>query len=167
MEDLTYKQKEILECVKKFISDHGYPPTVREICKLQNIVSPATIQNHLNKLEEKKYIKRDPKRNRAIEILVNNDNIVSIPLLNNNEFIFVPSFMVDYNKDYYGYIMDYNSCENNIFINDIIIIEKQKNYNIGDIIVYIDNSLVVLEKAKDNHIKKIVGKVSYLYRKIK
>ena len=59
MEKLTEKQAEILECIKKFIASRGYPPTVREICKIKNIASPATVQVHLNKLQDKKYISQE------------------------------------------------------------------------------------------------------------
>ena len=45
MEKLTEKQAEILECIKKFIASRGYPPTVREICKIKNIASPAFLNS--------------------------------------------------------------------------------------------------------------------------
>ena len=59
MEKLTKKQDEILDCIKEFIADHGFPPTVREICRIKNLSSPSTVQMHLNSLVDKGYIKKD------------------------------------------------------------------------------------------------------------
>ena len=111
MEILTKKQGEILDFIKVYVANHGYPPTVREIAKKLKVNSPATIHSHLNKLVEKKYIKKDDSKNRAIELLVDNEylnkneSIVSIPLLGNikaglpieaientNDFFDVPSY---------------------------------------------------------------------------
>ena len=68
MSNLTKRQEDILKYIKKYIVSHGYPPTVREIGTALNISSPATIHAHLNKLVEKKYIKKDKSKNRAIEL---------------------------------------------------------------------------------------------------
>ena len=87
MEKLTKRQHDILQTLKKFIANHGYPPTVREIGKELDLNSPATTHFHLNKLEEKGYIKKDDSKNRALELLVPNeyltkdDEVVSIALL--------------------------------------------------------------------------------------
>ena len=89
MEKLTTKQKETLQTLKKFIAKHGYPPTVRELCKELDLNSPATIHFHLKKLAEKGYIKKASSKNRTIELLVNNeyadkrDNVIDVALLGN------------------------------------------------------------------------------------
>ena len=170
MEKLTEKQAEILECIKKFIASRGYPPTVREICKIKNIASPATVQVHLNKLQDKKYIKRDPKINRTIEILDNDyfydDDLVKVPFINKNNFIEIPSTFVRRNKDYYAYIMENDLKEKNVLKNDILIIQRQKSFNINDIVVYMDDLGVKIEIASNTSKKDIVGKVTGLYRKM-
>ena len=87
MEELTKRQEDTLNVIKKFIADHGYPPTVREIGKILNLSSPATIQVHLNCLADKGYISKGDNRNRTIELKVENEFIkkddlaVNIPLL--------------------------------------------------------------------------------------
>ena len=87
MEKLTSKQDLILKEIKKYMAKRGYPPTVRELCKLADLKSTATIQSHLDNLQEKGYIRKDKEKNRTIELLVPNeyedksDNVVSIPLL--------------------------------------------------------------------------------------
>ena len=73
MESLTKKQAEVLNFIKKYLVSKGYPPTVREIGKALNLNSPATVHTHLNKLEEKGYIKKDNFKNRTIELLVKNE----------------------------------------------------------------------------------------------
>jgi len=87
MEKLTKKQEEILSYVKEYIANHKYPPAIREICKGVGLSSPATVHTHLNKIEEKGYIKKDDCKNRTIELLVDNEfipkeeSIVSVALL--------------------------------------------------------------------------------------
>ena len=73
MENLTKKQDRVLKYVKKFMVSHGYPPTVREICKELGFSSPATAHSHLVTLQEKGYIRKGGSKNRAIELLVNNE----------------------------------------------------------------------------------------------
>jgi repressor LexA len=68
--DLTKRQREIFDFIKNYLSDHGYPPTVREIGKALGLTSPSTVHAHLSKLEELGIVKRDPTKPRAIEVLV-------------------------------------------------------------------------------------------------
>ena len=73
IEILTKRQEEILSYLKSYIVSHGYPPTVREIGKALGISSPATIHAHLSNLEQKGYIRKDGSKNRALELLVENE----------------------------------------------------------------------------------------------
>ena len=66
---ISEKQTAILEYIKKEILSRGYPPAVREICSAVGLNSPATVHSHLNALESKGYIRRDPPKPRAIEII--------------------------------------------------------------------------------------------------
>ena len=87
MANLTKRQEEILTYIKEYMVSHGYPPTVREIGKDLGVSSPATIHSHLSKLVEKGFIKKDGSKNRAIELLVENEfankdeDVVEVPLL--------------------------------------------------------------------------------------
>lgn len=65
---LTARQKEVLEYIDENLREKGYPPSVREIAKALGLTSPATVHNHLNTLEDKGYIKRDPTKPRAMEV---------------------------------------------------------------------------------------------------
>ena len=62
-------EKEILDCIRKFLHDKGYPPSVREICTAVGLKSSSSVHAYLNKLEEKGFIKRNPTKPRAIDIL--------------------------------------------------------------------------------------------------
>ena len=68
-QDLSQRQSEILEFIKKEIRQKGYPPSVREIGDAVKLMSSSTVHGHLQTLEEKGYIRRDPTKPRAIEIL--------------------------------------------------------------------------------------------------
>ncbi len=85
---LTAKQTEILEYLKACIIEKGYPPAVREICAAVKLKSTSSVHAHLASLEEKGYIRRDPTKPRAIEILDDDFNLtrrelVNVPILGN------------------------------------------------------------------------------------
>ena len=89
---ISAKQREILEVIKAEILNRGYPPTVRELCDACNLKSTSSIHSHLETLEKNGYIKRDPSKPRAIEIVDDNFNITalkvgvtSITLLTSND----------------------------------------------------------------------------------
>ena len=68
-EVLTARQREILDFLRKMLHEKAYPPTVREIGLAIGLSSSSTVQNHLNTLERKGYIRRDPAKSRAIELV--------------------------------------------------------------------------------------------------
>ena len=81
--NITPKQKEILEYIKDQILTRGFPPAVREICEAVNLKSTSSVHSHL---EKNGYIRRDPTKPRAIEILDDNFNLtrremVNIPII--------------------------------------------------------------------------------------
>jgi len=65
---LTARQQQILEIIDQHIAEHGYPPSVREIGKAIGLTSPSSVQNHLNRLNELGYLRRDPIKPRALEV---------------------------------------------------------------------------------------------------
>ena len=66
---ISKKQEEILEYIKSQILMRGFPPAVREICEAVNLKSTSSVHSHLETLEKNGYIRRDPTKPRAIEIL--------------------------------------------------------------------------------------------------
>lgn len=85
-EDLSQRERDILFYLMQQIQLKGYPPTVREICEELNIKSTSTVHGSLEKLENKGYIRKDPTKPRAIEILSNSEDI----FLNKKKTIDVP-----------------------------------------------------------------------------
>jgi len=67
--DLTKRQQEIFDFVKKYSASHGYPPTVRDIGKAVGLASSSTVHAHLSNLEKVGLLRRDPSKPRAIELL--------------------------------------------------------------------------------------------------
>ncbi|MBR2122445.1 MAG: transcriptional repressor LexA [Lachnospiraceae bacterium] len=85
---ITEKQKEILEYIKEIILSRGYPPTVREICEKVSLKSTSSVHSHLETLEKNGFIRRDPTKPRAIEIVDDSfqmvrTEMVSIPVIGN------------------------------------------------------------------------------------
>ncbi len=83
---LSKIQKQIFDYVKESINDRGYPPAVREICEAVSLKSTSSVHSHLETLEEKGYIRRDPTKPRAIEIIddcfqLTRREVVRVPLL--------------------------------------------------------------------------------------
>ena len=83
---ISAKQKEILEYIKGEILSKGYPPAVREICEAVDLKSTSSVHSHLETLEKNGYIRRDPTKPRAIEILDDDFNltrreVVNVPIV--------------------------------------------------------------------------------------
>ena len=88
MRELTKRQSEIFEYIKQTVHSKGYPPSVREIGEAVGLASSSTVHGHLSRLEEKGYIKRDPTKPRAIEIVseqlgdtLNMEETIHVPVI--------------------------------------------------------------------------------------
>jgi repressor LexA len=68
-ENLNPRQREILDFLSIHAQSHAYPPTVREIGHAVGLSSSSTVQNHLNTLEQRGYIRRDPTKSRTVEVV--------------------------------------------------------------------------------------------------
>ena len=79
---ITKKQQEILDYIKNEIINRGFPPAVREICEAVNLKSTSSVHSHLETLEKNGYIRRDPTKPRAIEIVDDNFNLVRREVVN-------------------------------------------------------------------------------------
>src|SRR5699024_9410757 len=74
MQKLSKRQQMIFDFIKSEVEVKGYPPSVREIAKAVGLASSSTVHGHLERIENKGYIRRDPTKPRAIEILDQSDN---------------------------------------------------------------------------------------------
>ena len=172
MEQLTKRQEDILKALMKFMAKHGYPPTVREIGTMLNLSSPATTHFHLNKLEEKGYIRKNEAKNRALELLVPNEylekdeQVVDIPLLGKvtagspieaievpDEYFSEPAAMINSKKEMFSLRVSGESMINvGIYDGDIIIVERKNTANNGEKVVAMteDNEVTVKTYYKEN-----------------
>ena len=69
MKTLTEKQEFIFDCIKDFIKENEYSPSIRELCEIANLKSPASVFSHLVKLRDKGYITYVDGKNRTIRII--------------------------------------------------------------------------------------------------
>lgn len=174
-DDLTQKQVEILLYIKNEIQRQGYPPAVREICKGVNLRSTSTVHGHLEKLESKGYIRKDPTKPRAIEILDQKDDFllahkktVDIPILgkvtagapilaveNIEDTYPVPIEMVEGHDVFILKIQGESMIDAGILDGDMVLVQEQKQANNGEIVVaMIDDEATVKKFYKeDNRIR--------------
>lgn len=166
MEQLTKRQNEILQYIKRFWASNNYPPTVREIGKELRLSSPATIHFHLTKLEEKGYIKKGGAKNRAIELLVPNEfadlenGLVNVPLLGKitagspieaiempDEYFALPVNLIPAKKEIFTLKVSGESMINvGIYDGDIVIVERCNVAHNGDTVVALtDNNEATLK----------------------
>lgn len=159
---ITAKQQEILEYIKSQILNKGYPPAVREICEAVHLKSTSSVHSHLETLEKNGYIRRDPTKPRAIEIVDDGFNlsrreIVNIPVVG-TVTAGQPILAVENIEGYFPLLSeDMPNTETfmlkvkgesminvGIFDGDQIIVQKQPIAENGDIIVaLLDDSVTV------------------------
>lgn len=162
------KQTEILDFIKKEICDKGYPPSVREICNAVGLKSTSTVHGHLERLEKKGFIRRDPTKPRAIEILDeyhSKKEIVNLPIVGkvtagqpilaveNIEDVFpVPMDFIKSNCDTFILrVQGESMIEAGIHDNDYLIVEQRPTAENGDIVVaLIDDSATVKTFYKED-----------------
>lgn len=146
---ITNRQLEVLDFLKRYIANNGYPPTIREVAAGLNFKSPSSAQDHLKSLVLNGLITMDKQKSRTIELLVqneyfkNNDATVKVPVLNNSydvvnkEYIEIPTFMLNgydsknlyiFKKDSSYYIV--NSTLK--FVSKPSLIIKSGNFTIED-----------------------------------
>ena len=168
---ITKKQEEILEYIKDQIMNRGFPPAVREICEAVNLKSTSSVHAHLETLEKNGYIRRDPTKPRAIEILDDNFNMVRRELVNvpvvgrvaagepilateNVESYFpVPAEYVPKNPTFMLTVKGDSMINAGIFSGDHLLIEQKSTAENGEIIVALldDSATVKTFYKEDGH----------------
>lgn len=78
---LSKKEQEVLDCILESITKFGYPPSVRDICKIVGLSSSSSVQHYMVSLEEKGYIRRDPAKPRALETRTFNTDVIRVPII--------------------------------------------------------------------------------------
>lgn len=149
---LSTRQLEILDMIKKEIAKKGYPPSVREIGEAVGLTSSSTVHNHLNILEQKGFIRRDPTKPRAIEVLdLENElqkKIVHVPIIgrvtagepilaveNIEDYFPIPSDLIKADAVFMLRVQGESMVEAGILNGDYILVRQQQTANNGDIVV--------------------------------
>ena len=166
---ITSKQKEILEYIKETILKKGYPPTVREICEAVRLKSTSSVHSHLETLERNGFIRRDPTKPRAMEILddmfgLTRREMVQIPMIgtvtagqpilaeeNIEDYFPVPADLLPNTQTFMLRIKGNSMINAGIFDGDRVIVERTPTAENGDIVVaLIDDSATVKRFYKED-----------------
>ncbi len=169
-EDLNDSQIQILHFIKNQIKQKGYPPSVREICKGVDLKSTSTVHRHLERLETKGYIRRDPTKPRAIEILDNSDDnlfspkkTVDIPIIGKvtagepilavehiEDTFPVPIELAERGSLFMLRVQGDSMIEAGILDGDYVIVKQQNDAINGDIVIaLLDNEATVKRFFKE------------------
>jgi repressor LexA len=172
MSKLSKRQQEILNFIKKEVQEKGYPPSVREIGEAVGLASSSTVHGHLLHLESKGYIRRDPTKPRAIEILdaeetvnIPKSNVVNVPVIgkvtagqpitaieNIEEYFPLPDrFFSPDDNIFMLEVMGDSMIEAGILDGDLVVVRQQQTANNGDIVVAMteDNEATVKRFFKE------------------
>ncbi|UTR14993.1 transcriptional repressor LexA [Salipaludibacillus sp. LMS25] len=177
MSKLSPRQQAILEFIRAEVKDKGYPPSVREIGEAVGLASSSTVHGHLSRLEKKGYIRRDPTKPRAIEVMGLDDDTGSvsktpslhIPVIgkvtagqpitaieNVEEYLPMPASFV---QDEHSFILEISGdsmIEAGIFDGDYVVVKQQTYANNGDIVVAMTEEEEATVKRffkEENHIR--------------
>lgn len=166
---ITAKQQEILDFMKERILNKGYPPAVREICEAVNLKSTSSVHAHLESLEKNGYIRRDPAKPRAIEIVDDSFNITRremayIPVVgtvtagqpilaveNIESYFPVPTEYLPNAETFMLHVKGESMINAGIFDGDQILVKKQNYARNGDFVVaLIEDSVTVKTFYKED-----------------
>src|ERR1700760_3941048 len=152
--DLTKRQQEIFDFIKRYSAKYGYPPTVRDIGKAAGLASSSTVHAHLANLERIGLLRRDPTKPRAIELLdraaagvrgVVNPGLPLVgsvaagqPVLaeeNIEDYIQTPSFAGGDAGEYLLRVRGESMIKAGIFDGDLVVVRQQETASDGEIVV--------------------------------
>ena len=166
---ISKKQSEILEYIKNEILNRGFPQSVREICEAVNLKSTSSVHSHLETLEKNGYIRRDPTKPRAIEIVDDNFNLVrretvNVPIIgkvaagqpllaveNVEGYFPIPAEYMPNSKTFMLVVQGDSMINAGIFNGDYVIVEQQTTAENGQkVVALIDDSATVKTFYKEN-----------------
>lgn len=170
---ITSKQSEILEFMKEEILNKGYPPSVREICEAVKLKSTSSVHSHLETLEKNGYIRRNPTKPRAIEIIDDSFNLVrrevsNIPIVGNvaagapllaveniTNYFPIPTEFLPNTECFMLNVKGDSMINIGIFSGDQVLVQKQSDAKNGDIVVALveDSATVKTFYKEDGHIR--------------
>lgn len=171
---ISKKQEEILEYIKAQILERGFPPAVREICEAVNLKSTSSVHSHLETLEKNGYIRRDPTKPRAIEILDDTFNLtrremVQVPIVgrvaagepllaeqNIEEYYPIPVEFMPNNECFMLKVRGESMINAGILDGDYVVVEKKNTASNGEMVVaMIDDGATVKTFYKEEGIIRL------------
>lgn len=179
------RQQQILNYIKEYLLEKGYPPAIREICTAVGLKSSSTVHLYLDQLEQNSLIKRNPTKPRAIDILEEKpwEALVEVPLLKNvitnksllakqnikNVYSLSQSLLKTTAKTFMVKVTDDSLKRAGIFNGDLVIAKEQAAANDGEIVVELvnHNKIAVNKFNSENKAStNVIGKVIGVYRQI-
>src|ERR671916_563774 len=170
--NLTKRQQEIFDFVKRHVSEHGYPPTVRDIGKAIGLTSSSTVHAHLGNLERLGLLRRDPTKPRAIEVLVDKARqsvksaglppvgqvAAGSPVLadeNIEDYVAVPGIAGGEDGEFVLRVKGDSMKDAGILEGDHVIVRRQETAGDGDIVVALvgDEATVKRFFREDDHVR--------------
>ena len=173
--DLTKRQQEIFDFIKKYSARYGYPPTVRDIGKAVGLASSSTVHAHLANLEKVGLLRRDPSKPRAIELLdkavgavkdvVTSSGLPVIghvaagqPILaeeNIEEYVQVPELAGGEDGEYVLKIRGDSMKNAGILEGDFVVVHRQDTANDGEIVVALVGEEATVKRffREDDHVR--------------
>lgn len=166
---ISDKQREILEYIKQEILMRGYPPAVREICEAVKLKSTSSVHSHLETLEKNGYIRRDPSKPRAIEILDDDFNltrreVVNVPIVgqvaagepilaeqNIRDYFPIPAEYMPNAETFMLKVKGESMINAGIMSGDTVLVQRQPDAKNGDMVVaLVDDSATVKTFYKED-----------------
>ena len=171
---ISKKQLEILEYIKSQILERGFPPAVREICEAVNLKSTSSVHSHLETLEKNGYIRRDPTKPRAIEILDDSFNLtrremVNVPIVgqvaagepilaqeNIENYFPIPTEFMPNSQTFLLKVKGESMINAGILDGDMVLVEQTSTASNGDMVVaLIDDGATVKTFYKEEGIFRL------------
>ena len=173
---ITKRQEDVLNYIKKYIVEHGYPPAIREIGDALGLSSPATVHSHLNRLVQNGYLKKTNSKFRTLEVVgeneyaKTNEDVVKVPLLGKitagspieaierpNEFFDLPASLIPKKESIFVLeVSGFSMINKGIFDGDLVIVKQQNDARNGQVVVAMndDNEVTLKTFYKENdHIR--------------
>lgn len=169
---ISQKQQEILEYIKSQILERGFPPAVRDICEAVHLKSTSSVHSHLETLEKNGYIRRDPTKPRAIEILDDSFNMrremVNVPIIgrvaagepilaeqNIEDYFPIPMEFMPNNQTFILKVQGESMINAGILDGDMVIVEQRATARNGEMVVALieDGATVKTFYKEDGHIR--------------
>jgi repressor LexA len=170
--NLTKRQQEIFDFIKRYGSEHGYPPTVRDIGKAIGLTSSSTVHAHLANLEKVGLLRRDPSKPRALEVLVDKAKEVvaptGLPVVgqvaagqpvlaeeNIEEYIPVPQIAGGGDGEFVLEVRGDSMIDAGILEGDHVVVRRQDTADDGEIVVALVGEEATVKRffREDDHVR--------------